>query len=187
MPDMNPIGISFYHKSPDADEFYKSMINRGHKINLNLKLVLENCDLLGQKNNSQLKDIFESQKIGHHAFFILLAKHNIKYIYYWLILNSFTPQTYKNLYRYLYITWKEVTDKLYQQYQQGDFDELEDDKLDLIEELICHRFKYTSEAIDEIYNRNQVQNKVLDSLHQFGQKHLVCINFILQHIHNYFS
>jgi len=183
--DVNSINI--YNNAPNAGVFYQSMVNRGHKINLQDKLILEKCEGTVQKCGSKRKDIFGSQNIDCHDFYYLLAdKYKLNYIYYRLILNSLTRQNLKNMYRYVWVKWEELSDTLYKHYENDDFKDMDEDVIDLIQSIICHEFTYSPEYIDNIYNINKLKLKTLDSFNKFGKKKNIYINFILIQLHKYF-
>jgi len=183
--DINCINI--YNNTPNAGNFYQSMVNRGYKINLKNKLILENCEGNVQKYGNKRKDIFGSRNVNCHDFYYLLAdKYQLNYIYYLLILDSLSNQALKNVYRYLWVKWEELSNTLYKQYENDIFDDVDEDIFITVQSIICHDFKYVPEDIDEIYDNTKLKLKILDSFNKFSRKKKLYANFILIQLQNYF-
>ena len=192
--DFNVKSIYEFVKDPNIKDFYKSMVNRGYKMNLQEKNKLEQCEDKIQRYGKR-KDIFVSDNIDCHDFYCLLAdKYDIDYISYRLILNSLDPQLLKNMYRFVWVQWQELSDSLYRFIEETDdlefntndeHDNIED-FIEMIYSIIGHKFRYKPEQIDDIYDIEKLRVKILDSFNRFCKKKRIHVNFVLQTIQKYF-
>lgn len=188
--DFNVNCIYEFVKDPNIKDFYKSMVNRGYKMNLQDRNQLKQCEEKIQRYNSR-KDIFVLDNIDCHDFYFLLAdKYNIDYISYRLILNSLDAQLLRNMYRYVWVQWQELADSLYDFIENVDNlefceDNNVEDSVEIIYLIIGHNFKYKPEQIDNIYNAKKLRTKILSSFNKFCRKR-IHVNFVLLTIQKYF-
>ncbi len=174
-----------YDIKPDATLFYKSMIDRGHKIDINEKSTLDNFNLILKTRSVSLKTVFEENSFVCNNFFIIMhEKYDIDYIKYKLIFDSIlqTPHITKNLYRYVWRHYQEIKSQIHHLKQPP-----KDPKHEkLITWIIENDFKYPPELIEDIYNSTKLQKKILDSFFTFSKNNNWAINFVLSHMHKYF-
>ena len=176
------------YQPPDCQQFFKMMVKQGYKINIEDKTVLETCEGNVQKYGSKRKDIFGNQNIDCHDFYFLLAdKYNLDYIKYKLVISSLSAQTLKNLYRHVWVQWEQLKDNVYTYCDENELDDLDEKSVKLIKYIIDYNFKYPPEHIDDIYNKNRILIKILDSFYSFAKKKEIYVNFILTTIYQYFS
>lgn len=193
-PEFDVNCIYQYIENPNTKVFYKTMVNRGHKMNLKDKQKLEQCENKIQRYGKR-KDIFVSDNIDCHNFYCLLAdKYNIDYISYLLIFNSLDTQLLKNMYRHVWVQWHELSDSVCKFIDENDdleFNNSEEhdnveDLIELIHYTLGHKFKYNPEHIDDIYDNNKVRIKILDSFYRFCKKRELYANFVLKTMQQYF-
>lgn len=173
-----------YDAKPDITLFFKSMVDRGHKMNLTEKSKLENFNLLSTTRGVNLKLIFDENNFACNSFFIIMhEKYDIDYIKYKLIFDSIlqTPHIMKNLYRYVWRHYQEIRSHIHHLKQTPD------KKYEkIISWIMENDFKYSPEIVEDIYNTTKLQKKILDSFYMFSKNNIWAINFILSHVQKYF-
>lgn len=174
--------IEQYNIKPDSNTFFKGMIDRGHKINVNERKILESYDTLSKTRGVILKTVFDENNFACNNFFIIMhEKYDIDYIKYKLIFDSIlqTPHIMKNLYRYVWRHYQEIKSSVYHINNANKHEKI-------LLWIIENDFKCLPEVIDDTYNPVKLQKKILDSFYTFSKSNVWGMHFILCHVHKYF-